>query len=234
MNSMFAIIFDMDGVLIDSEPSWQEAEIRILGELGVPLNHTHVATTTGWRIDRVVEHWRKRFPFPGDTSEIAHAITSEVAHVVRQHGQGLPGATALVSACRRQHMKVGLATSSAPTLIDAVLDRLALQPYFDAIASASEVPEGKPHPGVYELCAQRLEMAPHQCVAIEDSLPGIRSAIAAGMTCIAVQEPRTLRMDAIAAGAHHWIESLEQVTPQTLKELIQKNTKRPPHSTLGQ
>ena len=62
MNLMFAIIFDMDGVLIDSEPSWQEAEIRILGELGVPLNQTHVATTTGWRIDRVVEHWRKRFP----------------------------------------------------------------------------------------------------------------------------------------------------------------------------
>ena len=110
MKSPFGIIFDMDGVLIDSEPSWQEAEIRILGELGVPLTHADVATTTGWRIDRVVEHWQKRHPIPGDTAEIAHAITSEVAHVVRQRGQALPGAVALVSTCRRQNLRVGQTT----------------------------------------------------------------------------------------------------------------------------
>ena len=223
MNSLFGIIFDMDGVLIDSEPSWQEAEIRILGDLGVPLNPTNVTTTTGWRIDRVVEHWRQRYPFPGDTAEIAHAITSEVARVVRQQGRGLPGAATLVSECRRQDLKVGLATSSSPTLIDAVLARLSLGKQFQAIASASEVPEGKPHPAVYRLCAQRLGLPPHKCLAIEDSLPGIRSAIAAGMTCIAVQEPRTTQGDALTAGAHRWVESLEQITPQNLKDLIQES-----------
>jgi sugar-phosphatase len=221
MNDGIGIIFDMDGVLIDSEPSWQHAEIQVLGALGVPLNSQQVQATTGWRIDRVVEYWRKQYPFGGDTQQIADTITQAVATQVRAEGRPLPGARELLAACHEEGLPIGLATSSSPVLIDAVLDRLEIRSFFGAIASASEVPLGKPDPAVYLLCAQRLGLRAQQCIAIEDSRSGIGSAIRAGMRCLAVQEERTSREAALEAGAHAWVESLLSIGPETLRALAQ-------------
>ena len=216
-----AFIFDMDGVLIDSEPSWQHAEIQVLGALGVPLDSQRVQATTGWRIDRVVEYWRKQYPFEGDTRQIADTITQAVATQVRQQGEPLPGARELLAACQEERLPIGLATSSSPLLIDAVLDRLEIRSSFGALASASEVPRGKPDPAVYLLCARRLGLRAHQCIAIEDSLSGIRSAVSAGMRCLAVHEERTPQEAALEAGACAWVKSLCSVQPATLRTLVQ-------------
>jgi HAD superfamily hydrolase (TIGR01509 family) len=216
-----AVIFDMDGVLIDSEPAWQAAEIRVLGSLGVPLDASSVELTTGWRIDRVVEYWREQHPFAGSTRAIAAAITEAVAAEVRARGTALPGALELLSLCRASDLRVGLATSSDFILIEAVLERLGIAGRFEAIASASEVLKGKPDPSVYLLCADRLAVGPDHCVAIEDSQTGIRSAVAAGMSCVAVHEPRTTPQSAIDAGAQLWVSSLKELTPDSLRALVQ-------------
>jgi len=221
MTSSTGIIFDMDGVLIDSEPSWQRAEIEVLGALGVPLDSNMVQVTTGWRIDRVVEYWRERFPFEGPTETISDAITGAVADQVRATGNPLPGARELLKSCHEQGLSLGLATSSSPVLIDAVLDRLEIRAFFTALASASEVPRGKPDPAVYQLCARRLGVESKGCVAIEDSISGIRSACAAGMRCLAVGTDPSRREAALAAGAHAWVLSLSEVQADTLLALVQ-------------
>lgn len=148
MSTSFAVIFDMDGILIDSEPTWQEIEIEVLGALGAPINVHNVHTTTGWRIDRVVDYWRERAGFAGDTDAIARQITQKVADRIQQIGEPLPGAITLLHACTEEKIPIGLATSSSHILIDSVLERLKIRDLFSAIASASEVPKGKPDPAV--------------------------------------------------------------------------------------
>lgn len=217
--SGIAIIFDMDGVLIDSEPNWKIAEVEIFRELGVPLTEAMTRQTTGLRIDACVEYWRERYPFGGDAAEISAEITGKMADWARSSGAPLPGVATAIAIVRRQRIPLGLATSSDFSLIEAVLERLDLEDAFSAIASASEVDCGKPDPAVYRLCARRLGYAADQCIAIEDSVAGVQSATGAGMKCIAVGEATASRDDLLGAGATGWLASLEDLDIDTLGEL---------------
>jgi HAD superfamily hydrolase (TIGR01509 family) len=216
-----AIIFDMDGVLIDSEPAWKLAEQDIFGALGVPLTEPMTNQTTGLRIDEVVEYWRARYPFNGDTGVIGASITEAVARWVRDSGDALPGVTPCLEAIVAENLPLGLATSSAPPLIEAVLERLGLQGTFGAIVSGSEVPRGKPDPAIYELCAQRLGVAVGRCVAIEDSVAGVTSARRAGLACVAVGSPLISKSDMLKAGAARWVETLEKLDISELCDLCE-------------
>jgi len=214
-----AIIFDMDGVLIDSEPNWKIAEVEIFRELGVPLTEAMTQQTTGLRMDACVEYWRKRYPFAGDAAEISAEITGKVADWARSSGAPLPGVATAIAVVRRLGIPLGLATSSDFSLIEAVLQRLDLEDAFSAIASASEVDSGKPDPAVYQLCARRLGYTADQCIAIEDSVAGVQSATRSGMKCIAVGEATASRDDLLGAGATLWLASLEDLGVDTLGEL---------------
>ena len=205
-----AVIFDMDGVLIDSEPNWKIAEVEIFRRLGVPLTETMTQQTTGLRMDACVEYWRARYPFQGDAAEISAEITGKMVDWVRSSGAALPGVSTTIAAMRGLGLPLGLATSSDFSLIEAVLERLDLEDAFSAIASASEVASGKPDPAVYQLCARRLGCAADQCTAIEDSITGVQSATRAGMKCVAVGNATASRADLLAAGAAHWLASLEE------------------------
>jgi len=215
-DARIAIIFDMDGVLIDSEPHWKIVEIEIFRELGVPLTEAMTQQTTGLRMDACVEYWRERYPFAGDAAEISAEITGKMADWARSSGQALPGVSAAIAATRRQGIPLGLATSSDFSLIEAVVERLDLEGAFSAIASASEVDCGKPDPAVYQLCARRLGQTVDQCIAIEDSVAGVQSATRAGMKCIAVGEATASRDDLLGAGATNWLASLEDLDPAAL------------------
>ena len=214
-----AIIFDMDGVMIDSEPTWKIAEVEIFRKLGVPLTEAMTQQTTGLRMDACVEYWRERYPFAGDAAEISAEITGKMAEWARSSGAALPGVSAAIAAMRRQGILLGLATSSDFSLIEAVLERLDLEDAFSAIASASEVECGKPDPAVYQLCARRLGYAADRCIAIEDSVAGVQSATGGGMKCIAVGEATASRDDLLGAGATRWLASLEDLDIDTLGEL---------------
>lgn len=184
-----AVIFDMDGVLIDSEPHWQAAEIAVFAEVGVPLTHADCAQTTGLRMDDAVAYWFARRPWTGTSLEQVEArVVVEVCERIRTHGEALPGALEAVRFVQEGPWQLALATSSAPVVIDAVFARLGLS--FDVVCSATEEARGKPDPAVYLTAARRLGVAPAHCVAIEDSRTGVQSALSAGMTVIAV-EPGT-------------------------------------------
>lgn len=181
-----AVVFDMDGVLIDSEPFWRQAEVDVLGALGVPLTLDACDQTTGLRIDAAVQHWFDRHPWSGPgIPEVADAIVQRVAASIRSEGRPLPGIMGAVRAVQHSGLYHAIATSSPWPIIDAVLERMDVGS--PVICSAADEAAGKPDPAVYLTAARRLGIDPSACLAIEDSANGVASAKAAGMRVIAVQ-----------------------------------------------
>jgi len=184
-----AVIFDMDGLLIDSEPLWQEAEIAIFRGVGISLDTTLCLETTGMRTDEMVAYWHRRYPWETPSKKaIERSIIDSIIDMVRVRGNPKEGVEEVMEFVKLQGLKPALASSSPYPIIEAVVDKFNLREKLDVIYSAEEEEFGKPHPGVYITTARKLQVLPEECLAIEDSLNGVLSAKAAKMKCIAVPE----------------------------------------------
>jgi mannitol-1-/sugar-/sorbitol-6-/2-deoxyglucose-6-phosphatase len=215
-----AVVFDMDGLLVDSEPLWVRAEIEIFGEVGVVLGEEDCAKTKGLRIDDVVGHWFSRHPWTRRSpAEVEERLVGRVAELVATEGVAKPGVAAAVAAARTSARRIALASSSPLRIIRAALGRLGLESAFDVVRSAETEPLGKPHPGLFLRTAAELSANPTACVVLEDSLTGVVAAKAARMACIAVpeawpdQDARFVLADAV-------LGSLGEVTPDLLARLV--------------
>lgn len=187
-----AVIFDMDGLLIDSEPLWREAEIEVFKLVNVILNDELCQRTTGLRIDQVVDYWYQRFPWQNMTrEEVAARVVNRVIELIRLTGKPLPGVKEAISFFAQKEVKLALASSSAYSLIEVTLGKLSIRDRFQEIYSATEEEYGKPHPSVYITTAKKLQVLPEECLVIEDSLNGVLAAKAARMKCIAIPEDFT-------------------------------------------
>lgn len=204
------VVFDMDGVLIDSEPLWHEAEQEVFADAGLLLSAHDCLETTGVRIDAVVRHWRRQRPAwtpRFDDDVIVDRIVDGVVTRILARGEAMPGAIDAVVAVARART-CGLASSSPPAIIEAMLTRLGLRACFGTTRSAWGLARGKPDPEVYRLACGDLGCPPGRLVAVEDSQSGLRAAIAAGMGVVAVPDPRTPRppaaddADAVLASLH--------------------------------
>jgi HAD superfamily hydrolase (TIGR01509 family) len=202
-----AVVLDMDGLLIDTEPVWRAAEEEVFAELGVRLSQADLLESTGPTIDEVVRAWLPRRPpsagppsagppsagppsagLPGPgPAEVAGRITDRVADHVSRAGAPMPGVPEAIALFRRSGLRLAIASSSPGRLIDAVCARLGLD--IEVRCSALDEPRGKPAPDVYLAAARRLELSPDRCLAVEDSPAGVVSATAAGMSCLAVPDP---------------------------------------------
>lgn len=193
-----AAIFDMDGLLIDSEPLWDRAEHEVLGELGVDFNRRHeLPDTRGLRIDLVVDLWFGQQPWSGpDRATVVKRIIASVISQVEATKPLLPGVREAVALCKASGLKVGLASASPLYMLEKVLALFDLREQFDALASADTLAYSKPHPQVYLNCAAELGVDPLCCVALEDSVNGMIASKAARMRSIVVpdaasqQDPR--------------------------------------------
>jgi len=220
-----ALIFDMDGVLIDSEPLWRRAEIKTFGEVGLALEEADCFQTTGLRIDEVVEFWYERAPWTGRShDDIAKTIVSRMAELIRSEGEPMPGALMSIEWASKTSWRLALASSSSKFLIETVLDRFGLTCNFEFTRSAEDETSGKPHPDVYLSAARDLQLEPAACVAIEDSVHGVTSATSAGMRCIAIPPPET-RDDARFATATLRLDSLRDL-PDALEALDEVSPRR--------
>ncbi len=198
----------MDGLLINSEPFWQQAEIEIFGKLGINLTPELAVKTIGMRLDRVVEHYFDRYPWNGpSTEDVTQELLDRVTELVRTKGLAQPGVYDVLDLVDKHNVRVGLATSSDPQLIDAVLDRLDIRDHFEVICSAMDEENGKPHPAVFLTTARALNVAPQKCLVLEDSLRGVIAAKAAEMTCVVVPD-HSLRDDPRLAIADRVLQSL--------------------------
>ncbi|HEY1846131.1 MAG TPA: hexitol phosphatase HxpB [Buttiauxella sp.] len=185
---ILAAIFDMDGLLIDSEPLWDEAELDVMAGIGVDISRRHeLADTLGLRIDLVVELWFAQQPWNGPTrEEVTQRIITRALSLVEERRPLLPGVREAVALCKAQGLKVGLASASPLHMLERVLEMFGLREQFDAIASAEHLPYSKPHPQVYLDAAARLGISPLACVTLEDSVNGMVATKAARMRSIVV------------------------------------------------
>ncbi|MFB2650356.1 hexitol phosphatase HxpB [Shewanella mangrovisoli] len=206
--SIQAVIFDMDGVLIDSEPLWQRVEYEVLSALGVPVTIETIQQTTGLRIDQCVDYWYHKAPWADyDNAKVSKAIVDRVAEEILKTGEAMQGVQQAIEYCQAKGLKIGLATSSFYTIIEAVLSKLSLSGKFMAVQSAEGLTYGKPHPEVYLNCAAALGVDPRYCLAIEDSFNGLIAARAANMQTVAIPAPEQ-RGEAKWIVAHHQADSL--------------------------
>lgn len=197
-----AVIYDMDGVLIDSEPVWRRVEIDVFASVGVALTEADCRETMGLRIDEVVRLRRERQPWSGASDqEVGRRILDGVVEHVRAEGAPIDGALDSIRSARRAGLRCGVASSSPRPLIAAVVDRLGIAGDIDVICSAEDEKRGKPAPDVYLRAASLLGVPAASCLAIEDSVSGVLSARAAGMQCVAIPDPLVASDPRLAAAS---------------------------------
>lgn len=182
-----AAIFDMDGLLVDSEPQWRIVEMSVFRTVGLALTEEQCKQTTGLPIADVVDYWYARQPWTGRSkAEIADAITAGAYDRIGREAGPMPGALDVLAQFREQGVRMGIASASPMHLIELVIDRLGIRDYFSVWHSATLEARNKPAPDVYLGVARKLNVAPADCVAFEDSGNGLKSAHAAGMLTVAV------------------------------------------------
>jgi len=187
-----AVIFDMDGLLIDSEPFWREAHGKALKRHGHTLTIDDHRTTMGRRTDEVARHWHKHFSLTISPEELEQEVVAHLIEQVSINGQQLPGVQNIIGLLQEHGLPMAVASSSAPEIIDVVMKKLDLARHMKLVYSTKYEKFGKPHPGVFLTTAKKLGVAPKNCLVFEDSITGVKAAKAAGMKCIAVpsQEDR--------------------------------------------
>lgn len=189
LNNFDAVIFDMDGVLIDSEPLWKIAMEEVFSSLGSTLTKQDFQKTVGLRLDEVVIFWHAHEQWENFTpKEIEDNIVQKMIELIKANAQPLPGVLKTLAFLKEKGLKIGLGTSSYEILIDTILRELNISHYFDFTHSAELEEFGKPHPAVYLTVAEKLGVSPLKCVVIEDSLNGIIAAKAARMKVICIPE----------------------------------------------
>jgi mannitol-1-/sugar-/sorbitol-6-/2-deoxyglucose-6-phosphatase len=216
MSAFRAVIFDVDGLLIDTEPIWRQVEIEVFGSLGLRLSEAQCLETMGVRVSEVVELWYSRSPWSGPTcSEVTRRIEQGVIDHIKSEGEAMSGVPAAFRVVREAGLPIGVASSSSEQFIDVVLARLGLDAYVQVVCSADREVAGKPDPAVYLTAARQLGVPPPTCLALEDSPNGVVSATSAGMYCVAVPDPY-LAGDSRMRLANVTLTSLEDFTSDLL------------------
>lgn len=185
---VLAAIFDMDGLLIDSEPLWERAELDVFATLDVDLSRrSEMPDTVGLRIDQVVRMWYETLPWIGPSQEeVTQRILTRALTLIEETRPLLPGAELALKLCQAEGLKIGLASASPLFMQEKVLTMFGLRHYFEVLASAESLPYSKPHPQVYLDAAARLGIDPLNCVTLEDSVNGMIATKAARMRSIVV------------------------------------------------
>jgi len=182
-----AVIFDMDGVLVDSEPLWKIAMKEVFSSLGSNLEKSDFQKTVGLRIDEVIAYWKPIENWTPEIHDIETEIIVKMVNLINNQSSPLPGVIETLDFLKSK-TPIGLATSSPQKLIDAVLNTLDVKEYFTAIQSAETETHGKPHPAVFLSAAKKMNVRPENCLVIEDSLNGIIAAKAARMEVVCIPE----------------------------------------------
>lgn len=184
-----AVIFDMDGVIIDSEPLWRIAMIQSFTEIGIPFSDEHCRITTGLRFKEVADFWFTKHRITNITvDEFDELVINRLCDLIGKEGKTMKGVLEALQFLKEKGLKIGIGTSSNERLMNTVVDVLKIRHYFNELCSAEHMQYGKPHPQVYLTCAEKLGVNPLNCLVIEDSVNGIIAGKAAQMKVLAIPE----------------------------------------------
>lgn len=205
-----AVVFDLDGVIVDSEQVWDEVRQRYTREMGGTYGPSAARDMMGMSAPEWSRYMAETLGVPGKPDEIVAAV---VQRMLARYGEDPPLIAGAVEAVQEvaERFPIGIASSSNPELIEVVLRVSGLAEVVRVAVSSQEVARGKPAPDVYLEAARRLGVQPEHCVAVEDSENGIRSADAAGMTVIAIPNPHFPPSDDALALADHTVASIREL-----------------------
>ncbi len=203
-----AIIFDMDGLLVDSERVWHIAEDEVFSSRGLDYTDELRASIIGMRMDEFMAKLRAHFRMQEPLADLTAEVNANMLRLIPSMVRPQPGAAELLHFVQQRGFPVAIASSSPMSIIDAILSSQGWDDVFALRCSADNVPRGKPAPDVYLQAAQLLGVDPQHCLALEDSSNGARAAIAAGMTCYAVPDR-----------SHSQPADLVEITPHIFADL---------------
>jgi sugar-phosphatase len=188
-----AVIYDMDGLIVDSEPWWRVAESNVFGRLSRSPSEADFERMMGRQIKEVVQHWHSVAPWENfSLEETQKEILAEVGRLVKENASLLPGVIESLEFFKKKELAIGLASSSPLQLIRDLMTHYGLLNHFSIICSAEFESHGKPHPAVFIKAAHELGVEAQDCLVLEDSFNGLISAKSARMKCIAVPEKASL------------------------------------------
>lgn len=217
-----AVIFDMDGLLIDTEPYWQKTERDVFRDLGIVITPDMQVDTFGLRTDEQIRYWYNYRPWKSSSlQEVENRYHEVMLKYFLEQAELMEGAQEALDFFFEKDLPLALASSSNMELIHAFLDRFGFHHYFREIYSAEFEDYGKPHPAVYLETARRMNTDPVHCLALEDSFHGLIAAKAARMKTIAVP----VHYDERFGVSDIVLESLTQLNEAVFQQLNQTNEK---------
>lgn len=203
-------IFDMDGVIINSEPLYHSVELAIAKENEVPLDENSIQKYIGMRTIEVWESIVREQDLKINVKEILRFMEERKVEIIQQSTiQPIEGILGLLKKLKNLNYRIALASSSPAFIIETVLNKFNIHSYFECIVSGEEVQNGKPAPDIYLEVAKRLKVQPHNCIVLEDSKMGVKSGNHAGMKTIGFINPGSGKQD--LSNANYVVHSIKQV-----------------------
>ena len=208
---MKAFIFDMDGVIIDSEPLHTAMKIKTFRHFGLRLTEQECLEYMGRTTKFMFRHFIEKYDRAISLEEMVHYKHQIYLEALYNDGgiKPIAGTMELLRELKAKNIPAAIGSSSGRQVIDAVVEKFQLQPYFQSILSGADLPQSKPDPAIYLLSAQRLGVRPKDSIVIEDAAAGVQAAKAAGMYCIAYRNPSSGRQD--LSQADRIVESIKDI-----------------------
>ena len=214
-----AAIFDMDGLLIDSEPLWREAEVDVFNSVGALVTSEMLNETFGLREDELISYWYKKFPWKDKaTGEVEEEIKNRVLELIKEKGEPKKGVKSILDFLKNKNIKLAVASSSYLSFIETVVEKFGIKNYFDILYSGEIEKYGKPNPAIYLSTMDKLNVVPDESISFEDSLSGVLAAKSARLKCICVPEKSNKNNKKLAI-SDYILDSLDDFNEKIWKEI---------------
>lgn len=217
-----AILFDMDGVIVDSEPMWLESKQLILKEFGIDIDVSYHYNYFGTSLEHMWTDMKKDFDLPLTVSECIQKGECLRKELTTKNGyRPIPGAIDLIKTFSEQAFLLAVASSSPMNDIQKVVETFDIRRYFDVLATGEDFQKSKPSPDIFLGTAEALNVSPHECLVIEDSINGVSAAKSAGMKCIGFENPN-FNVPSLTE-ADLVVSALSEIRPEDCFRLAEKN-----------
>jgi 16S rRNA pseudouridine516 synthase len=207
----YAVIFDLDGVLADSEPWWNQIDAKLLAEHGVSYRGEYHRNVLGVSYRLAVEFYKNAFHISASVEELMRRRGEIATDFFANHVGLFPSAKTTLQQLREMKLHLAVATSSVSASARPLLDRTGIRSLFSVVVTGDEVQQGKPHPDIYLRAAKKLEISPEACLVIEDALAGIAAGKAANMRVAAIPDRRFVNPQEYEKEANYVLGSLSEI-----------------------
>ena len=220
MSNNYAVIFDMDGVLVDTYRAHYESWRAMARSEGLQFTEEEFARTFGRTSREIIAHFWGAGYSDAEVAALDDRKEAAFRAIIAADFPAMPGVRELLQTLHEERFKLAVGSSGPPENVELVMDRLGRRQWFDVLVTATDVTRGKPDPQVFLIAAERLGIPPERCAVVEDAPPGIAAAVAAGMTAVGLASTGRTRGSLGEAAAV--VDSLRELSPEFFRGLIDR------------